>query len=147
MEINGKPVKDATKQIIFTVTEEDCASGKVKSEAECAAAVALLNSDEKILGARVHRSMTYLEYATHWKRFFTTPSLRTELTVYDRSRKFEPGTYAISPPYGAHSLEGQQEVERKRKKKKVDARKRHDENVAKRFRHDISNIRPRGANR
>lgn len=147
MEINGKPVKDATKQIVFTITEDDCVKGNSKNASSCAAAVAILHSDEKILGVRVHRSITYLEYATHWKRFFTTPALRTELTVYDRARKFEPGTYAISPPYGVHSLEGQQEVERKRKKRKMDARKRHDENVAKRFRHDISNIRPRGANR
>jgi hypothetical protein len=142
VEINGKPVRDGTKQIVFEITEMDCKDGTTKDPAACAAAIAIMHTDDNILSVRVHRSKTYIEYPTHWKRLNTTPALRTELTVFDRSGTFEPGTYAVTPPTG-ESLERL----RKSDKKTRDKRKRHDNNQNKRFRHDISNIRPRGANR
>lgn len=151
MEINGKPVRDATKKIIFEITEDDCKKGKTLDPGGCAAAIALRHTnDDKIISARVHRGMTYVEYSTHWKRFLTSQALKTELTVFDRVKEynmFEPGTYSISPPVGAQTLEGAKLAYARYIKRKKDKRKRHDQGDSKRFRHDITHIRPRGANK
>lgn len=146
MRINEKEVVDAKRPLSITVSKEDCARGKTKDPAACAAARAIMRELEGdgVLSARVHRGVTYIEYPKKWVRYITPTSLKTELTVFDRGANFEPSAHQLSVPQ-AQSLENLRE--KYAENAKTDSRARHDQNKAKRKRHEIPNIRPRGANR
>jgi hypothetical protein len=143
MEINGKKVIDARKGMMIEVTKEDCRKGRTKDPSACAAAKAILREHEEVLSARVHRGRTYLEYEDRWVRYSTSRSLSFELAVFDRDKGFEPGVYSIAAPSPAARLD----AEKKRLEGLVDSRTDHSKNKTRLKRHDITNIRPRGANR
>lgn len=141
MEINGKKVIDAKRPLNIEVLSEDCRKGKTKDAARCAAARAILREYENVLGARVHRSVTYIEYPESWVRYLTPVSLRTELTVFDRGAAFEPGPHTLGAP--SHTSQSLTEL----RKSRADNRTGSHAGKNKRTRHEIPNIRPRGANR
>lgn len=145
MEINGKKVVDAKKHLDVEVTPEDCSNGKSKSPAACAAAQAIMREHSDVIGARVHRGVTYVEYEDKWERYITPTTLKIELVMYDRAKIFEPGVHTL----GAAARTSQSlKAQRQRAPSKQDNRSGgHHKNKTKRTRHQIPNIRPRGANR
>jgi hypothetical protein len=148
MEIKGKPVKDSKKDIVIDVQPQDCARGKVKDPAGCAAARAILREHPEVQGARVHRGITYLEYDTHWERHRTPAALAFELGAFDRGGTFEPGQHRLSKTAGSSlSIPAMRARSEAAAKAKKDKRGRHDVNKKKHTHHEIKHIRPRGANR
>lgn len=142
MKINGKKVIDAKKGLMIEITKADC-KAKTKDPSSCAAAKALLREYTELLSVRVHRGRTYLEYEDKWVRYSTSRSLSFELAVFDREKGFEPGLYSIAAPSPAARLG----AEKARLESLPDDRVRHDNNKTRLKRHEITNIRPRGANR
>jgi hypothetical protein len=84
MEINGKPVIDATKSLRIQISREDAGRGKTKDPGQCAAARAILRVVPTAKGARVHLGRTYIETDKEWVRYTTPPSLKTEIVSFDR---------------------------------------------------------------
>lgn len=144
MEINGKKVVDATTPLKLEIKETDCEKGKTKDPGSCAAARAIMR-DYDVQSARVHVGVSYVEQKDCWLRYRTPGSLRTEIVAFDRGGEFEPGNYTLAPFNKAHTLTAMRK--RAKAKKLGDTRPRHDKNKAKRTRHEVTNVRPRGANR
>lgn len=145
MEINGKRVVDATKPIAIHITKRDTADGANKDPAACAAARAVKRDVPECVNARVHIGRVYVETPKQWVRYNTPDALRTEIIAFDRGGSFAPGEYKLQVP---------------EKRAKPDARsgrpsgtrtnpskKRRTVLVAKVKRHEVSGIRPKGANR
>jgi hypothetical protein len=97
MNINGKPVINSKRKIQVEISPRDVQKGMTRDPATCAAAQCLMRSVRGILGARVHVSMTYIEFAKHWERLSTPRSLSREIVAFDRGAPFFPGTYSFSP--------------------------------------------------
>jgi hypothetical protein len=111
MQIEGLPVVDATKPLTFTVTRRDTKRGDIKDPEACAIALACrrtLHSDS----VRVHLQVTYIKVGTHWLRYITPNSVRTEIVAFDRGGMFSPGVYTLNPPKAAKKL-GRKHVGRK----------------------------------
>jgi hypothetical protein len=140
MDINGKPVVDATEHMVVEITKEDCEKGKNKNPSACAAARAILR-EYKVKSARVHVGITYIEEDKRWIRYKTPHSLRTELVAFDRGGTFEPGIYTLCPPTSGMRLS---EL-KKRNLPKLPPEAHRGKTT--RLRHETTNIRPRGANR
>jgi hypothetical protein len=148
MEINGKKVVDATKPAKITITPKDIAKGDNKNPSGCAAAQAAMHSLENCISARVHIGRVYIEQERRWVRYNTSDALRTEIVAFDRGGQFEPGEYTLRPVSANETTEGR-------------ARKRGEKNhngpsktkgprralIAKVKRHEVTGIRPKGANR
>ena len=138
MEIAGKPVKDATKKVEFTITKRDVTTGATKDPAACAAAKACMRE----LGAteaRVHLSRTYLKINNEWQRFQTPGAIRSEIIAFDRGGSFEPGDYTLRPlPKSERNKRG--------KAHSLGAPK-HGRLGHHRKPHVVTNVRARGANR
>jgi hypothetical protein len=98
------PVKDATKDIILTVTEADIKGAKRRDNAACAAANALCRQ-EHYKQAKVFKTKTYVQMKDGtWLRFITPKSLYIELMVFDRGGKMEATEFRIAAPTGAMKL-------------------------------------------
>ena len=138
MEINGKPVEDATHHMFIEISDEDCSKGKRKGPKSCASARAIVR-DYEVLSARVHVGVTYVEENNRWIRYLTPRSLGTEIKIFDRGSSFSPGNYMLSPPGPAQRLE----ATRKRRQRTDNRAGRHDINKSKRRRHDTTNVRER----
>ncbi len=147
MEINGKKVIDATKPVTITITARDVANGDNKNPSGCAAARAAKHSIAECISARVHIGRVYIEQDKKWIRYNTPDSLKQEIIAFDRGGTFAPGEYTLRPlsvgegrrrnaegPRGS----GTTGAARNRRKKLM---------VAKIKRHDVTGIRPKGANR
>lgn len=96
MKIEGKPVKDANKQLQITIMPRDVKAGALKNATSCAAAQALVRSGV-CQEARVHVNRTYLKEGDKWTRYQTPPALRSEIVAFDRGGTFEPGEYKLLP--------------------------------------------------
>lgn len=96
MKINGKPVVDAKRKLILTITADDVKKGSKRKPDCCAAAVACIRQ-ENALAARVHASRIYIEYPRKWVRFVTPANLHTEIVSFDRGYRFETGDYSLAP--------------------------------------------------
>jgi mannose-6-phosphate isomerase class I len=151
MEIYGKKVIDAKKPLSIHVTPEDIKKATPMSERECAAAQAIVreNKDKGAISAAVHRGVTYVEYPKHYTRYLTTEKLKDELTLLDRGSKhgvkiFEPGSYLLAPPHDkSQSLEKMKDYKSSRSNLKAEAKPKKPKGT----RSEVTNIRPRGANR
>lgn len=141
MEINGKPVVDATEHMMIDISPDDCLRGKTKDPGSCAAARAIMR-DYDVKAARVHVGLTYVEEEDRWLRYRTSAALRTELVAFDRGGPFEPGTYMLSPPPKSATLEFQRTHNKGASKRRNGKGK-----TPKRTRHETTNVRPRGANK
>lgn len=152
MEIAGKRVVDATKPVTITITTRDVANGDNKNPSSCAAARAAKHSIAECIGARVHIGRVYIEQDKKWVRYNTPDSLKQEIIAFDRGGTFAPGEYTLRPLSINETPEGRRRARadegprgsgttgaaRNRRKKLI---------VAKIKRHEVSGIRPKGANR
>lgn len=122
--INKIPVLDATKRATIHIKPLDVKRGKSGDPGTCAAARACLH-DLGAIAARVHVGRTYVELPARaarrfgakpakgarmgrhvWVRFRTPPALRTEVAMFDRAAKFQPGEYTLPPPQPSHRARG-----------------------------------------
>jgi len=94
MEINGKPVINATKAHKIEIKPIDITRAKGKDPGACAAAKAIIREGD-CMAARVHLDRTYLEYKKEWIRFRTPQSLRNEIIALDRGGQFYPGEHEL----------------------------------------------------
>ena len=147
MEINGKPVVDARKHAVIHITDRDTIKGATKDPGACAAALAARRDIADCISARVHIGRVYIEQKEKWVRYQTPESLRTEIIAFDKGGSFQPGDYTLRPP-APSAREGRSGSEtnrhgfdnqKKRPRKKL--------LVAKIKRHEVTGIRPSGANR
>lgn len=105
MKFEGKPVVDAKRPLILEVTNKDIQRGRKRRPDCCAIAQACMrqqNADE----ARVYLSRTYISKGNKWVRYYTPPTLRTEIVAFDRGHRFEPDTYTLSPMRPAQRVTG-----------------------------------------
>lgn len=89
-------VKDATKGVIVEVTPHDVKNSERRKHKVCAMAVAckrMMNLDGVIMGI----SMAYTIKGKVATRHEVSPSLGREITSFDRSGDFLPGSYSLSP--------------------------------------------------
>lgn len=147
MEINGKKVVDATRSAKIHINARDVIEGDNKNPSSCAAARAAKRDIDDCLSARVHIGRVYIEQKSKWVRYFTPKALRTEIVAFDRGGSFMPGDYVLNVPSPSNDRRqgrpsGSNNPERSNKSRKI--RKIH---VAKIKRHEVSGVRPKGANR
>lgn len=144
MEINGKKVVDATKPISIHITKRDTTDGANKDPGACAAARAVKRDVPECVNARVHIGRVYVETEKKWIRYETPDALRTEIIAFDRGGSFSPGDYKLQVPAkrerpsGPSGPSGTMKGANKKRRKVL---------VAKVKRHEVSGIRPKGANR
>ncbi len=148
MEIAGKRVVDASKPVTITITPRDVASGDNKNPSSCAAAKAAKHSIAECISARVHIGRVYIEQDKKWVRYNTPDSLKQEIIAFDRGGTFAPGEYILRPISKNETTEGRRERTDARKGDRHDTRsKKLHIKIAKIKRHEVSGIRPKGANR
>jgi hypothetical protein len=151
MEINGKRVVDATKPIKITITPKDISKGDNKNPSGCAAAQAAMHSVPDCISARVHIGRVYIEQEKRWVRYNTSDALRTEIVAFDRGGQFEPGEYTLRPISANETQEGRARKRGEKNRNQLDrgtrAKKRNRVLIAKVKRHEVTGIRPKGANR
>lgn len=138
LQIDGKPVWDATRGMPLKITAIDCEKGGVKDPGSCAAAQALLRIPG-VERVRVQVSRTYVQRNGSWKRYMTPESLSREIIAFDRGgrKSFEPGEYYLRAPSPEEKLSAHRRRHRndKRKNKPTGTREVHI--------HHTSNIRTR----
>lgn len=144
MKINGKKVVDATKPATINITKHDTTAGDNKNPSSCAAARAAVR-DVDCVSARVHIGRVYIEEEKRWVRYKTPDALRTEIIAFDKGGSFQPGEYVLNPPAPSDRLRnnGNNHATKKRPSKVKSPRKL----IAKIKRHEVTGIRPKGANR
>lgn len=144
MEINGKKVINATKNLEIHIQPKDIDSAKTKDPGACAAALALCREYD-CSQARVHLSVTYLEYKPHWVRYVTPDSLGREIVAIDRGGQFFPGTHTLKkiPPSYVAKLAGGKRQGSKTGDRRTKAQRK---GKPTKPQHRIEGVRPRGAN-
>ena len=150
MEIAGKKVVDARKPVTINSTPRDVATGDNKNPSACAAARAARHSIPECISARVHIGRVYIEQKDKWVRFNTPDSLRAEIIAFDRGGSFQPGEYVLRPISANETTEGRARARGEKNRNQPDrnkARRRQTVLVAKVKRHEVTGIRPKGANR
>lgn len=145
MKINGKKVVDATKPATINITKHDTTAGDNKNPSSCAAARAAVR-DFECVSARVHIGRVYIEEAKRWVRYKTPDALRTEIVAFDKGGSFQPGEYVLNPPAPSARLARSGSATGKTKKK-PSRTKSPRKLIAKIKRHEVTGIRPKGANR
>ena|SRR5215469_4649587 len=127
--IGDRPIRDAKKPIIITISKSDCARGVLKDAGKCPGALAC----KRVPGcaeARVHSAYTFLRFGNVWLRYHTPPSLHTELVCFDRGGRIQGGQFRLRP----RSLAEQR---RKNKPRGPHTKKRRDIKI-----HVLRDIRP-----
>lgn len=109
-------LKDAKRDLILTVTEEDIKSSKPSDKSACAAAHALCRQ-EKFKQAWVHKTKTYVQQKDGtWDRYITPKDLYFEIMVFDRGGQMQAGDYRLAAPKGIHKLGAHQKPKGKAKR-------------------------------
>lgn len=144
MEINGKKVVDATKPIAIHITKRDTTGGDNKNPSSCAAALAVKRDIPECVNARVHIGRIYVETPKQWVRYNTPDALRTEIIAFDRGGSFAPGEYKLQVPEKRKASGSN--TNRNTGKARTRPGKRA-ALVARVKRHEVTGIRPKGANR
>lgn len=150
MEINGKRVLNTTKPVTITITPRDVANGDNKNPSSCAAARAAKHSIEECISARVHIGRVYIEQDKKWVRYNTPDSLKQEIIAFDRGGTFAPGEYTLRPVSAMETAEGRaarKDKDRSLRAKSPQHPRKVTVKIAKIKRHEVSGIRPKGANR
>lgn len=149
MDINGKRVVDATKPVTINITPRDIANGDNKNPSGCAAARAAKHSIEECISARVHVGRVYIEQDKKWVRYNTPDSLRQEIIAFDRGGTFAPGEYTLRPLSANEKPEGRAKKrgEKNRNRPGPSHTKSPRKMIARVKRHEVTGIRPKGANR
>lgn len=146
MEINGKRVVDATKPISIHITARDTTEGANKDPAACAAARAVKRDAPECISARVHIGRVYVETPKKWIRYDTPDALRTEIIAFDRGGSFEPGEYKLRVPEKRGTAGSGSNTNRNKLGSRPTKNPRK-ALIAKIKRHEVTGIRPKGANR
>lgn len=152
MEINGKKVVDAKKPATIRITPKDVAAGDNKNPSSCAAARAAKHSIEDCISARVHIGRVYIEQKDRWVKYQTPQALRTEIIAFDKGGSFQPGEYTLKAIPPGETAAYKKEWSRGQTNRNVmgPAAKKNPRKtlrVAKIKRHEVTGIRPKGANR
>lgn len=87
-------VVDAKKGITVRVSSADCKAGSPKDPSACAMAHALCRTYD---GALISLWSAYLIKGKRATRYRVPPYVARELIVFDRNKRFEPGTYSLMP--------------------------------------------------
>jgi len=146
MEINGKKVVDATRKARIHITKQDVTTGNTKNPSGCAAALAAKRDIPECVSARVHIGRVYIETPKRWIRFQTPEALRTEIIAFDKGGSFQPGEYYLDAVSPSNRRTGSETNRNKKKPNRLKA-PRKAIRVAMVKRHNVTGIRPRGANR
>jgi hypothetical protein len=150
MEIAGKRVVDATKPVTIKITPRDIAAGDNKNPSSCAAAKAAKHSIDECISARVHIGRVYIEQDKKWVRYNTPDSLKQEIIAFDRGGAFAPGEYTLRPISINETAEGRARKHGEKNRNKpgnLPGKSPRRVHVAKIKRHEVTGIRPKGANR
>lgn len=147
MEINGKRVVDATKPISIHITKRDTTDGDNKNPSACAAARAVKRDIPECVSARVHIGRVYVETPKQWIRYETPDALRTEIVAFDRGGQFQPGNYKLSVPAKRDYKAARSTTQVNGGNNGKPAKNRAKLLIAKVKRHEVSGVRPKGANR
>jgi len=98
------PVKDATRDLVLSITENDIKTAKRRDNYACAAAHALCRQ-QHYKQARVNKTTTMVALADgSWLRFITPGDLYTELMIFDRGGRMAAGQYILKAPKGTLKL-------------------------------------------
>lgn len=100
--LEGLPVVDGTKDIVFSVTKTDVSGAVKKNPAKCAAANA--GRRELKTDVRVFLTRTYVKGKDRWERYITPESASREIVAFDRGSEFEPGEYVLKAPTATQRL-------------------------------------------
>ncbi len=150
MEIAGKRVIDAKRPAVIKITPRDVKEGDNKNPSSCAAAKAAKHSIEECISARVHIGKVYIEIQKNWVRYDTPDALRTEIIAFDKGGSFQPGEYKLRAPSPANTTDGRKRAadrDRALRAKSPQHPRKLRVKVAKIKRHEVTGIRPKGANR
>ncbi len=96
-------VKDAKESISVEVTKQDQNAAKRLKHSECAMAVACRRS-LKLDGVIIAMGTTYTIKDNVATRYLTTESVKREITSFDRSGLFAPGSYMLHKPHPSKEL-------------------------------------------
>jgi hypothetical protein len=97
-------VKDASRDLILTITYDDIKGAKRKDNDACAAAHALCRQ-QGFKEARVYKTTTYVKLRNgSWERYSTPKDLYMEILIFDRGGKMEGGQFKLAAPKGAKRL-------------------------------------------
>jgi hypothetical protein len=96
MKIDGYPVVDPRRPAVVNVTAGDVKKAVPKNWASCAVAIAC-QRQPGVAEAVVHLTRTYIRKGKKWERYFTPKKVREALLTFDKSGKFNPGEYTLTP--------------------------------------------------
>lgn len=134
------PIEDAKESLVLEVQPEDVSRAQQKNSRCCALVRAAERQMADVRAAFFFRTTAYLEYDDKIVRFNLPPSVQKEIVAFDRTRHMEPGVYQLTRPTPTQTLSAT-----KKRSKKNETRKRHDEpfTLIKRavIRHRTSGIR------
>ena len=102
---SGKPIVDATDQLVIDVKKVDLRNAVRGDPSNCAAAKALTRQEHAI-AVRVYRSKILVEYPDKVVRYQTPNRLREATISFDRGapRKFLEDEYVLHPPSKSQQL-------------------------------------------
>ena len=97
-------VKDATRDLIVTITKRDISASARKQNDACAAAHALCRQ-EGFKEARVYKTKAYVKHSNGtWTRYTTPKDLYLEILIFDRGGEMQAGQFRLSAPAGSQKL-------------------------------------------
>lgn len=100
--IDGQPVHNAAMPVRLKITTEDIENGAPLNPNACAVALAAVRQLPGVTAAKAHLGCVYLRHGKEWRRYRTSPSIRTEIVAFDRGGKFWPGEFYLLPiPVGS----------------------------------------------
>jgi hypothetical protein len=114
MKIDGIEVVDSKVDMWLGVSDDHVAQSKQingRANGEACAGWCSAMATKGVHGAAINLAVCYILKGTaknkKWHRFWTSPSLRTEIISYDRSGVFHPGDYPLhAVPKSARAQRG-----------------------------------------
>ena len=93
--IDGLPIRNATESLVLHITGPDVKSARIKRPDFCVVAQAV-KRETRAKQVRVHLGRVYVRTTgTHWTRYITPGSLRTEIISFDRGGSFSLGVHTL----------------------------------------------------
>lgn len=138
--LEGLPVFDAKKPITLTVNKRDIANADKKDPSCCAVALAC-KRELHAVEVRVHLSRTYIRTnKNNWLRYFTPPSMRSEIVIFDRGGRFLEGEFTLAPISPSKTKRGAQGSAKNKNSQKGAGQKRRPYRVLTDVRHGPSAV-------
>ena len=133
--IDGLPIRNATESLLLHITGPDVKSARIKRP-DCCVVAQAVKRETRAKQVRVHLGRVYVRTTgTHWTRYITPASLRTEIISFDRGGAFSLGVHTLGKfgPVKSHKA-GQTQGTRKAGKQIKTGKKR-------RAPHTVANVR------